>query len=109
MKFKVLTGTVTDVKNIAVDDKGNVTDYTPTFNKGDIVELRSQFNNYSNNYKKLLEGTFTVIKCKLSDLDNMLTETLYLDDSINAEGNIIIKNPYLVKHFVKVEVEKTEE
>lgn len=103
MKFKVLTGTVTDVKNISTDDDGNITDYIPTFKKGYYVQLKPEFINYNSSNKLLSEGKYKVHKCKLSNLGNMITEVIYLEE-VNT-----VNNPYLASHFKGVKIHITDD
>lgn len=100
MNLKDVTTRTTPVKtdlDITIGEKGEILNYTPTFNKGDKVVLNKKFVKYNNSNKQIENKVLIVKTCKIADLEDMLVEVVYF----YKDNEELVKNPYLVTHFEK--------
>ena len=101
-KFRNLTekpkarAPVADKTQVIKTSKG-IVDFVPTFNHDDVVMLIPENVEYSTDFKRIFNQPLKVDYCKVSDLEDMVVETLYLQ-----ETNENVQNPYFVEHFKKV-------
>lgn len=100
MNLRDITTRKNEIKtdlDITIGEKGEILNYTPTFNKGDKVVLRKKFVKYNNSNKQIENKVLIVKTCKIADLEDMLVEVVYF----YKDNEELVKNPYLVTHFEK--------
>lgn len=77
--------------------KGDITvEHKFRFTVGDKVKLIKEKMNYSSDLHLIVDKELIVVRTKLSDLGDMLTESIYLQE---GEG---VRNPYFAELFKKV-------
>lgn len=70
--------------------------------KGDKMKVKRTSINNSNHLNTLQGLELEIDYTKVSDLGDMIANTVYFKTDINTEKKTIVKNPYLLSDFVKV-------